>query len=364
MSDDQATTYVTKFYDRDGKEQPPEKASWGVRLTLRGGRVSRTDRFYAAEKETIKPVSASGDFDEEDHPRDNAGRFASKGMVPAVRQGEGDSATWKLASGEDLPDHASRLHIPPAWTGVHIHPDSEADLLAVGYDSKGREQRVYSQRFIEQQSAEKFARNTELMRDKKEVFADNERNLSHADAHVRDDASCMKLVMATGLRPGSDEDTLAKVKAYGATTLQGRHVVEDNGRVRLVFTGKKGVALDIPVEDQAVAKDLLERKAAAGDGGKLFDTDSSRLRDYAHSMLDSGRFKPKDFRTLKGTETAVAEIGERPERCSTVKEFKKRVIDVAKKVASKLGNTPSVALNSYINPSVWASIRPAGMEAA
>jgi len=36
------------------------------------------------------------------------------------------------------------------------------------------------------------------------------------------------------------------------------------------------------------------------------------------------------------------------------KEYKKKVKEVAKQVSAKLGNTPTVALQSYISPVVFA----------
>jgi DNA topoisomerase IB len=39
------------------------------------------------------------------------------------------------------------------------------------------------------------------------------------------------------------------------------------------------------------------------------------------------------------------------------KEYKKAVKEVATQVSSKLGNTPTIALQSYINPSVWGQWR-------
>lgn len=50
------------------------------------------------------------------------------------------------------------LKLPPAWKDVRISEDTQADLLAVGKDSKGRPQYVYSEKFKESQSAEKFGR--------------------------------------------------------------------------------------------------------------------------------------------------------------------------------------------------------------
>lgn len=264
---------------------------------------------------------------------------------------------WKLKSGEDLPAHSPK-NIPPAWKNVKVNPDPNGKVQASGEDAKGRTQTMYHKDFTAQQAAEKFSRNQELISKADKIKAQNEGNLSHENPTVRENAAVMKLIHHTGIRPGSETDTGGEKQAYGATTLQGRHVVQDKeGNVSLQFVGKKGVDLNIPVEDKGVAKMLLERKAAAGDTGKLFKTSDSSLRDYTHT-LDGGSFKPKDFRTLKGTQTALDEIKKNPAPASSMKEFKQRVRDIAKAVSQKLGNTPTIALQSYINPFVFKSIQP------
>jgi DNA topoisomerase-1 len=278
--------------------------------------------------------------------------------ISLKRSGEGKEAKWVTDKGETIPEHAAKLGIPPAWTNVKVAPGPDHDLQAVGYDAKGREQRIYSDAFTQRSADAKFSRITELMGKREKIFAQNERNLLSSEPQVRENAACMKLIQQTGIRPGSDRDTGAEKDAYGATTLQGRHVTSDkDGNVRLQFVGKKGVNLDIPVDDKATAHMLLARKAAAGDSGKLFDTDDAKLRDYSHT-LNGGAFKPKDFRTLKGTETARGEVEAMPAP-KTFKEYKAAVMSVAKKVASKLGNTPVISLQSYISPHVFSGWREA-----
>ena len=284
-------------------------------------------------------------------------RTAATAAKHGLSQAKFDGKTLKMADGSDAPDHLSKLGIPPAWTGVHVSRDPKSALQAVGLDAKGRVQRVYSQEFMATNAAKKFARNKELLAKQEKVFSQNRENLKSHDSTTRENAACMSLIMATGIRPGSSADTKAAKQAYGATTLEGRHVVIDGDGVRLKFTGKKGVALDIPVSDRAVAAMLRERKAAAGNTGKLFGTDAGRLRDYSHS-LTGGSFKPKDFRTLVGTRTALDAIGSNPIRAGSLKEFKMRVREVAMRVSQRLGNTPAIALQSYINPFVFDAIKP------
>jgi DNA topoisomerase-1 len=159
--------------------------------------------------------------------------------------------------------------------------------------------------------------------------------------------------MKMGVRPGSETDTGAEVHAYGATTLEGRHVVVEGDKVSLRFVGKKGVALDLPVHDADLAKMLVERAEVAGADGQLFPkTSAQALRDYVHG-LDGGGFHPKDFRTHLGTSMAASLVA-KVVAPTTMEEYKKAVLDVAKAVSKTLGNTPAVARQSYINPVVFS----------
>jgi DNA topoisomerase-1 len=166
--------------------------------------------------------------------------------------------------------------------------------------------------------------------------------------------------MNTGLRPGGDVDTKAEKQAYGATTLQGKHVTGTKGNVRLKFVGKKGVSLSIKVSDPEIADDLLSRAKKVGRRGRIFNTNEKALLTYTHS-LDGGNFKTKDMRTMVGTSTAIDEM-KKMKPPKTAEEYVKKVKAVAEVVADKLGNTPVVALQSYISPTVFAAWRQVGWE--
>lgn len=279
--------------------------------------------------------SSATTFREEQHRRGAGGRFVE---MPDDRT--------------QLPEHIRALTIPPAWTGVRYSPDPDAALLVVGRDAKGRPQYVYSQKHVDEQSAAKFARIREF-RDKWDSMHAQVR----ADAAQGDeDAAAARLIFATGLRPGSSADTGAERQAYGATTLLGQHVVRAPDGVRLQFVGKKGVDLDLLVRDREVADDLITRAERAGSEGQLFpQVTEVSLRDYVHS-LDGGSFKTKDIRTAVGTRTAEQAMAGVPPP-TTLTAYKKAVRAVAEVVSARLGNTPTVALQSYIDPTVFARWR-------
>jgi len=265
-----------------------------------------------------------------------------------------ESKTWKHESGKKLPKHLRDIRIPPAWKDVRYTNDPKSSLYVVGVDAKGRQQAVYSEKWTEQQAAAKFARINELDKEEGQISKEVERDIRFG--RNKEEASALRLIIKTGVRPGGEGDTGAEKKAYGATTLEGKHVVGDSpDNVRLKFVGKKGVSLDIPVADRVVAKDLLARRNASGPGGRIFDTDSKKVLDYTHSQ-DHGGFKTKDFRTLLGTRTAQNEVARMPAP-SDERSYRVSVKAVAKTVSAKLGNTPVVALQSYIHPSVFSKWR-------
>jgi DNA topoisomerase-1 len=256
-----------------------------------------------------------------------------------------------LAGGK-LPPHLSKIRIPPAWTDVQVHTAKEEPLWVKGKDAKGRQQSIYSPKHDTMRDAAKFRRVGELESRVNVIAKRNEKNRNDPDKV--DHADATKLIMHTGIRPGSDKDTGGEKKAYGATTLLGKHVIQDDDGVSLKFTGKKGVDLTIPVSDKGIADNLVSRAAKAGPDGKLFpNTSSSQLLSYTHSI--GGAIKTKDFRTLLANRIAKEQVEKLGECCANEKDLKKATKTVAMAVAHELGNTPAVALKSYINPHVFSS---------
>lgn len=258
----------------------------------------------------------------------------------------------RLLAGEKLPDHLKNLRIPPAWTKVEVNSDKKAALWVRGKDAKGRRQSIYSPAFAQSQALKKFARVQRLEKKFDVVEGRNEANRGSRDPVKADAADAMKLIFHTGIRPGSEKDTGAEKQAYGATTLLGKHVVQDSNGVSLQFTGKKGVALNIPISDKDVARMVTSRSKASGPNGQLFPhVDAGQLLDYTHSI--GGAVKTKDFRTLLANRIAKETVAHTPAP-SNAKGYAKAIKSVAQVVAAKLGNTAAIALKSYINPHLFS----------
>ena len=365
--------------DEKGSKNPDQAESMKIKDRL----PSSVKRFMDGLKRYFIQTNDDAEFKESDHPRRDDGKFgsggggkASKSPTTASKMAQGEAKTPKgvtkadrpskgmqeakidkegkriTASGKPLPKHIASLKIPPAWTEVTYAEDSKAPLLVKGKDSKGKVQYIYSEKFKKKKSAVKFAIVSELNKKFEKIEFQNDKILKKGKGKEAESALVLKLIMNTGIRPGSDKVTQAKIKAYGATTLEGKHVEVKDDKVTLHFIGKKGVDNKIPIDDKELAKTLIERKKKAGDNGRLFGVSGSELLKHS-SSLDGGGFKTKDFRTLLGTKHATELVKTYEKTPSNEREYKRAVMSVAREVAQKLGNTASVALKSYIAPQIW-----------
>jgi DNA topoisomerase-1 len=252
---------------------------------------------------------------------------------------------------EHAPAHLAGAKIMPGWKHVHYNPDPHGKLLAVGKDKNNITQPVYSEKHKENAEHAKHARVMEMDKRIPEVDKTMESHITTKHPHS-ESAHVLKLIRHSGIRVGSEKERHAKVKAYGATTLEGRHVVKDKDGVRLNFVGKEGVNLNIPISHPDIAKELLARKKKAGDTGKIFNTNEKHVLKYVKTHVGE-HFKTKDFRTWKGTTEAHEKVKSMPVPTNP-NEYKKSVNEVGKHVGGILGNTRQVALKSYISPHVFA----------
>lgn len=299
---------------------------------------------------TSKPLPKGGQPAKAAQPAPRLATAAPPGKAGGLLvRAPDDRAKW--------PENITKLVVPPAWSNVHYNKDPDGALQVMGQAQNGKWQPIYHPRFRASQDESKFARVKELEAKFNSIKAQNDKARKSKDPVERDHADVAALVMEMGLRPGG-EAADALYKSYGAATLEGRHVVQLKNSVRLRFVpGKKhGEKIDLRVDNPDIAKMLLQRAAKAGPKGQLFDSvNPHSLLQYFHGF-DGGGFKTKDARTLLGTRTAGSTVATMKAPRNPA-EYKKAVKAVCTVVANKLGNTPAVALSSYISPVVWSEWR-------
>jgi HK97 family phage portal protein len=272
------------------------------------------------------------------HDKSN-GQFASKaGMSPATEE-----------SRKRFKEHTGRS-IPPAWTDVQIADNLEtADLQVLGRDAKGRRQAWYSKEHTKRQAEKKFQRIKELQPHLGKLDAALDR-----DAMTNDDAGALTLIRRMGMRPGSNANRGAKVQAHGATNIKAKHVkLNDDGSATLDFTGKDGVHIVLQTKDKKVVDVLSSRKIGKSDEDQLFNTNEDRVRKYMNGEGGvPNQFLLKDLRTNHANVVALREIKNMPAP-TTKQEYVKARREIGTRVSTELGNDPTMALNSYINPTVF-----------
>ena len=242
----------------------------------------------------------------------------------------------------------SGAKVPPAWSDVWITDDSRSCIQATGRDSKGRKVYLYSAEYMGRAAAAKFTRLKAIVK----VYPSMVRRFRH-DMRARDEALVLYLISKTGFRIGSDAETLAEVKAFGASTLRCRHVDIAANRVSFDFTGKKGVRVTKTITDGFIAGEIGTRCRSSSDQS-LFNTSDDKIRAYLYSIPGGSRFSVKDFRTYIRTLIAFRKIKAMPFPESGM-EYKKYRKEVGEVVAKQLGNSRVIALKSYVSPEVFCS---------
>jgi DNA topoisomerase-1 len=233
------------------------------------------------------------------------------------------------------------IYIPPAWTNLWVNSNQAGELQVTGVDKKGKTQYVYSPEHTGKAAEKKFLRLKDFTAQYGKMLTRIKKDMATVE-----EAKVLYLISQTAFRIGSERDTKAEKKAYGASTLQSDHYnVGEGGSVKFDFIGKEGVNIKQEVTDTTLASMLK------GKSGKTFNTTDAKVRKYL-KKAGFGQFDPKDFRTYIATSMALRLIHSMPAPTDEA-THKRAVNDVCKAVSAKLNNTPKMAKNSYIAPEVW-----------
>ncbi|WP_216362709.1 DNA topoisomerase IB [Formosa algae] len=250
--------------------------------------------------------------------------------------------------------------IPPAWTNVEIDPKKNAKILVTGRDDKNRKQYIYNPKFRAKQNQEKFDRILKFadqLEHMRRVTGQHLRKRKLAKEKV---LACMvRLLEAAYFRPGSDHYSKEN-HSYGLTTMRSKHMQIEGDELIFNYIGKSGKEQERHIVDKKLAKIVQDIDDLPGyeifkfideDGNKQ-DVKSDHLNAYIREVMGE-EFSAKDFRTWAGTviaAMALDEIGYSKEQDQ--KTLDKNIRDAVVKVSERLGNTPSVARSSYIDPRV------------
>ena len=171
-------------------------------------------------------------------------------------------------------------------------------------------------------------------------------------------AAAFRMLDTGSLRVGSERYAESN-GSHGLSTLLGAHARVSGDTVHLAFPAKSGQAWESDITDSDLAvvvralkhrgprARLLAWRAGAGNWHPIA---ADEINDYVRQKT-GGKFTAKDFRTLHGTVAAAISLAKHgPEQRSTART--RALAQAMRDAAEVLGNTPSIAKKSYVDPRV------------
>lgn len=251
------------------------------------------------------------------------------------------------------------LAIPPAWKDVWICPWPNGHIQAVGTDDAGRRQYQYHPDWRVKRDKLKFDR---VLRAAEQLPAARraiKRDLGLEGMPLeRADAVAVRLLDLGYFRVGSDiyADTNG---SFGLTTLEKRHVRRKGDVLHFRFMGKSGIEHSIEIDDPDILDALDSLRRRRGGTERLLayqlerawkDLDSTAVNTYLSGLLQD--LTAKDFRTWHATVLAAASLAASEEPGDTKRSRQRAIKAAVLEVSEYLGNTPTIAKNSYVDPRV------------
>ncbi len=282
-----------------------------------------------------------------------------------TRRRSGKGFSYRDAADQKLPpedvERIKPLVIPPAWNDVWICPLANGHLQAVGTDAAGRRQYLYHPQWRLRRDRSKFLRVTEAAHHLPTARQQVQKDLdSTGMALDRACATAVRLLDIGYFRIGNDAYTDAN-GSFGLTTLERQHARRRGEAIVFSFIGKSGISHTITVDDPSAVKALeVMRTRPTSDSLRLLahrqqgewdDLASSEVNGYLKELF-GGSFTAKDFRTWHATVIAAEVLALDDEPGESTASRKRAIKRAVMEVSSYLGNTPTVARSSYIDPRI------------
>jgi DNA topoisomerase-1 len=290
-------------------------------------------------------------------------RYSNDAEPGIRRRRRGTGWSYTTDAGQRVADERTlariaKLAVPPAWTDVWICADDRGHLQATGRDARGRKQYRYHPDFRASRESAKFRQLIEfgeaLPRIRERVAADLARPDLPREKVL---AACVRVLELTLIRVGNEEYT-RRNRSFGLTTLRDAHARVGGGGVRFRFRGKGGKVHEVGFRDRRLSAIVRRCQELPGqelfqyldEDGEVRDVKSEDVNEYLREAA-AADVSAKMFRTWTATVLASrallayeAQDGNAPS--------KKQMSSAMREVADRLGNTPTVARNSYVHPAV------------
>jgi len=279
------------------------------------------------------------------------------------------------ASGNDVPEsvHATldRLYevgtIPPELSHIQVNTDPDADVWVIGRKPTGQLAYIRNPQAVERDARVKWKRTTEFIGKALEKLRTSiEKDAQGPDGPNKEAALALLFLDLAAVRVDSSEGKQkGKVRSYGASSIEPRHVKVDGDRIDYSFIGKEGVRNHGTIRNDVLSKAISAR---IHEEKPLFRTSYKEIGRYFKRVVGS-KYLIKDLRTAAAYESALEAMESMPEP-KTWDEFKSARQKVGAIVGERLHHNPEqvkdksgqvvreyqdgvMALDNYINPEVF-----------
>jgi len=278
-------------------------------------------------------------------------RRAGKGFIYLDQEGhrlsEADAERCKL------------LVIPPAWQQVWICPVPNGHIQAVGTDDAGRRQYLYHEQWRRKRDQSKHDRVLEVAAKLPLARRRVARHLRLPGMpYERALGTAFRLLDLGFFRIGGEAYAESN-QSYGLATIQKEHVSLEGSSVVFDYIAKSGKERYIALGDDLVRASVQVLLDREGGGPELlaYQTEDGEWKDVGTTDINAyvkqvvgGEVSAKDFRTWHGTVIAAVALARANDTARTPSARKRAVSAAMKEVSLYLGNTPTVARASYVDP--------------
>jgi DNA topoisomerase I len=268
----------------------------------------------------------------------------------------------KIPYSSELYKRLSHVYIPPAYKNVKMTDDLDANVLAIGTDSKNRPQYIYSKKHTEEQKVIKFKDllhfGRKIKRIRKDCVTLLKKCIFNSDYKNRDCviALIIHLIDKCNFRVGNDKYRQL-YNSYGITTINATHVKKMAQFYKIEFVGKKGVINSSYITNRYV--NIILAKLC-----KLYRNDKFLFQYYDNKTYNISRITEKHindflkkyhktitvkmFRTWNANYLLLKELMHL-KIPKDEKEAKKNINMAITKAAKHLHHTKAVSKTSYMN---------------
>ncbi len=250
------------------------------------------------------------------------------------------------------------LKVPPAYREVRIARGPSAKVQAIGYDSSGKLQYVYSRGYRERKEREKFERVLRFA----DVLPEMRRVTSNHLRRKRLDrekvlATMTRLINAAYFRVG-EERYAKRNSTFGIATVRRKHLRIEGDDMIFEYAGKWGQHQRKCVTDPRLRRVVEECLEVPGYEVFKYLDDAGEVRDVKARDLNAvrkgghgRRIHPQGLPHLgRDPDSRCQARGARGDRGRQAGQVQRAA--AVDDVAQRLGNTRDIARASYISPRV------------